>query len=235
MDVYGLLKLRIDFLRQLHERACRPFQDIRRQIEDGEPPFEPPYSEDGEPPFLAEWIEAEESIQVIGYSCLSMLSAALKLYFHEWERHLHISAKDPQLKCSFKKGWLKGYECYFRKTLGIGFDACEVPMLRLEEIARARNVAQHPDHLWGNTASFTDDDLEVLREPFFSSEVDRRLAESATEEGKWFLPVTLHVPPEKLAQAILDVLSFAAWLSSEIHRAKDWNDPVYDSSSGTEW
>ena len=61
-----------------------------QKIESEEPPFEPPYSEDGEPPFLAEWMEAEEGLQVVGRMCISMLSAALQLYFKTWEDELGL-------------------------------------------------------------------------------------------------------------------------------------------------
>lgn len=88
MDVFGLLKLRLDFIEQLHKRSCASFSQIKQQIEDEVPPYEPPYSEDGEPPFLAGWLEADESLQVLGYYCISMLAASLQLFFKTWETEL---------------------------------------------------------------------------------------------------------------------------------------------------
>ena len=178
MDVFSFLKLRLDFIKQLHERSCTPFVLIKQQIEDGVPPYEPPYSEDGEPPFLAEWLEADESLQVLGYACISMLAASLQLFLKTWEKELGRPAQ-PQYKTLFnKKGWINGYRQYFIDILGIDYANSPVEMIRLEEIVRARNIVQHPDFIGSNTVSFTDDDLEVLHEPFLSSEIDRRMSRS---------------------------------------------------------
>lgn len=47
----------------------------------------PPYGEDGEPPFLNEWIEADESLLVLGYACISMLAASFHLYLASSSSH----------------------------------------------------------------------------------------------------------------------------------------------------
>jgi hypothetical protein len=80
MDVGYFLRDRIAFIRQFFDGASLSFAEKKRKIEAGEDPFVPPYSEDGEPAFLDEWIEADESLQVLGYSCISMLAAALHLW-----------------------------------------------------------------------------------------------------------------------------------------------------------
>ena len=225
MDVFSFLKLRLDFIKQLHERSCTPFVLIKQQIEDGVPPYEPPYSEDGEPPFLAEWLEADESLQVLGYACISMLAASLQLFLKTWEKELGRPAQ-PQYKTLFnKKGWINGYRQYFIDILGIDYANSPVEMIRLEEIVRARNIVQHPDFIGSNTVSFTDDDLEVLHEPFLSSEIDRRMSRSFIGEGRWFLPLNLHVPPEKFEAALNDVARFAAWLDEKIYDVIGWNQP----------
>lgn len=225
MDVFGLLKLRLDFIKQLHERSCAPFVLIKQQIEDAVPPYEPPYSEDSEPPFLGEWLEADESLQALGYACISMLAASLQLFFKTWEKELGREAQ-PQYKTLFrKKGWIHGYRQYFIDILGIDYANAPVEITRLEEIVRARNIIQHPDLIGSNTVNFTDDDLEVLQEPFLSSEIDRRMSRSFSDEGRWFLPLSLHVPPEKLEVALSDVARFAAWLDEKIYDVMGWNQP----------
>lgn len=225
MDVFGFLKLRLEFIKQFHERSCAPFVLIKQQINDAVPPYEPPYSEDGEPPFLTEWIEADESIQALGYACISMLAASLQLFLKTWEKELRRPAL-PQYKTSFKNGgWVNGYRQYFIGTLKIDYANSPVELIRLEEIVRARNIVQHPDFIGSNTVSFTDDDLKALREPFFSSEVDWRVSRSFSNKGRWLLPLTLHVPPEKFEAALNDVAQFAAWLDEKIYDAKGWNQP----------
>lgn len=73
MDVQYFLSRRIDFIRQYYATASAPYVERKRKIEAEEEPFVPPYSEDGEPAFLKEWLEADESLHVLGYSCISML------------------------------------------------------------------------------------------------------------------------------------------------------------------
>lgn len=205
MDVFGFLKLRLDFIKQLHQRSCAPFMLIKQQIEDEIPPYEPPYSEDGEPPFIAEWLEADESVQVLGYSCISMLATSLQVFFKTWETELRNPAM-PQYKAIFKKkGWLNGYRQYFHDTLEVDFAKSPIPMIRLEEIVRARNAVQHPKNIVSNTVSFTDDDLKVLQEPFLSSEIDRRMQRGESDTGRWFLPLSLHVPPEKFETTLTQI------------------------------
>ena len=115
MDVHYFLNARLDFIRSFYRTAVQPFIEIKRKIEESEPPYIPPYSEDGEPPFLLEWLEAEESIQVLGYMCVSILSASLKLYFQIWKNELGFSIDDELRKTFKKEGWLHGYSSCFLK------------------------------------------------------------------------------------------------------------------------
>jgi hypothetical protein len=94
MDVNFFFNERIAFIRQFYDAASYPFVEKKRKIEAEEEPFIPPYSEDGEPPFLDEWIEADESLQVLGYSCISMLSAALQLYLITWANEIGFPASN---------------------------------------------------------------------------------------------------------------------------------------------
>jgi hypothetical protein len=84
MEVRYFLNRRIAFIRQLFETTSAPYIERIRKIEGEEEPFVPPYSEDGEPPFLEEWIEADESLHILAYSCVSMLAAAMHLYLEAW-------------------------------------------------------------------------------------------------------------------------------------------------------
>jgi hypothetical protein len=76
MDVLYFLKDRTQFIRQYYETAAEPFLEIMRKIDTGESPFDDLrfYPED-EPPFQAEWSHANTSLEVLGRSCISMLSA----------------------------------------------------------------------------------------------------------------------------------------------------------------
>lgn len=227
MDVFGFFKLRIEFVKQLHEKSCEPFERIKQQIENGVAPFEPPYSEDEEPPFLGEWIEADESIQVIGYSNLSILTSSFQLYFKTWEGELGSPAM-PSFKTHFGKGWLNGYRKYFSDILGLNFEDAPVKMIRLEEIIRARNLIQHPNDISSNRVMYSKKYLEVIKQPYLCSESDRNIAENHDLGCGGYLS-GLHVTPDKFIAALSDVMSFADWLDEKIHHEMKWYRPVqYD-------
>ena len=227
MDVHYFLNKRLEFIRSFHKTAAQPFIEIKRKIEESESPYIPPYSEDGEPPFLSEWLEAEESIQVLGYMCVSMLSASLKLYFQTWKDELGFSIDDELRKVFKKEGWLHGYSSYFLKHYGIKFPNIGVNLLLLEEIALARNMAQHPEYISTNIPFFSDKDIQKLGIPTFTSEVDRRM--SRLGEGKndgGLFPVSLHVNSEQLEFAIQEVGKLNDWLNSEIYTRVYKRKPV---------
>ena len=212
MDVRYFLEQRLAFIEQLYVNAAAPFVERQRKIEAEEEPFVPPYSEDGEPPFLTEWLEAKESLQVLGGSCISMLSASFHLYFKTWERRLGVPV-GPPLIAAFKKGWVNGYRVYFLRLFGIKFEdsSCDLPLL--EELVLARNRVQHPASITSQNAQYSDDDLKKLPSPFFIDERERELFSEGEEgERNWLMPPTIHVTPEKLLAAISEVRRFSVWL-----------------------
>jgi len=144
MDVRYFLSRRLDFIRQFYEMSSAPFIERKRLIEAEEEPFVPPYSEDPEPAYLEEWLEAEESLQVLGRTCISMLAAVFHLYFKTWERQIGVPV-DASLKGDFKNGWFNGYKAYFARHFRIRFEDGPFRLGVLEEIVLVRNRAQHPD------------------------------------------------------------------------------------------
>jgi len=217
MNVGFFLKKRTAFIRQLYNTASAPYIERMRKIEAEEDPFVPPYSEDGEPAFLEEWLEADESLHVLAYSCVSMLAAALHLYFKSWERQFGIPV-DNSLQSAFKKGWLNGYKVYFARHVGIQFDDSQVDLEVLGEIVLARNRVQHPECIFSHRTHYADDDLKKLPHPFFVDDRDRSLLTDVDEgEKSWLTPPTLHVTGEKLSAAIAEVERFTDWLEGEVN------------------
>jgi len=217
VDVRFFLRQRTEFIRQFYVNGTKEFFETQRKIEANEPPFEPPYSEDGEPPFLEEWQDADDSIQLVGYACVSMLSSALQLLFITWQRNLRLPAATP-FKKDFKKGWYNGYGAYFKHHIGIDFSQAPVKHQLIKEIILARNKAQHPTnilfHLVDSPMLNSDDD--DLR-PHFVEE--RFRPPEQTSESLWSLAglkQTLHVSEENLESAILEVEQFADWFEDQI-------------------
>lgn len=214
MDVQYFLNRRVNFIRQFYEIAAAPFIERKRQIEAEEAPFIPLYSEDPEPAFLEEWLEAEESLQVIGRTCISMLAAVFHLYFKTWERQIGIPVDD-SLRADFKNGWFNGYKAYFARHFRIRFEDSTVRLGVLEEIVLVRNRAQHPESITMDRSHYSDSDLKKLPHPFFIDENDASLF-SDNEEGEraWLMEPAIHVTAEKLFSVLSEVKRFSEWLEN---------------------
>jgi hypothetical protein len=217
MDVFYFFNRRLNFIRQLYATASAPYVERKRKIEAEEEPFVPPYSEDGEPAFLKEWLEADESLDVFAYSCVSMLAAALHLYLETWVSQSGVPL-DGALKKSFKKtGWFPRYKTHFSQRFAIDFEAYPGRFGLLEEVVLARNRFEHPPSITSLRTQYVDADLKKLPHPFFVDEREAALFTDAEErEIAWFIPPTLHVTEEQLLAAIAVAESFAKWFESEI-------------------
>jgi hypothetical protein len=218
MDIGFFLNERIKFIRQFYETSSTPYAERKRKIEAEEEPFSPPYSEDGEPPFLEEWVESDESLHVLAYSCVSMLAAALHLYFETWVSQSGCPVEESLKKTAFKKrGWFSGYKAHFSQRFAIQFDDAPVRYELIEEIILARNRIEHPTFITNQRMQYADSDIKNLRHPFFVDDREATLLSDADEgEKSWVFPPTLHVTAEKLHEAISEVERFIQWFEVEI-------------------
>jgi hypothetical protein len=80
MDANYFLNFRLDFIKNFYEVGSKPFTTIKYDIEEGIPPYEPPYSEDGDPPFELAWKQADDSLTLLGGACISMLAGSLHVF-----------------------------------------------------------------------------------------------------------------------------------------------------------
>ena len=219
MDVGYFLRDRVLFIRKFYVTASFAFVETKRKIEVGEDPFELPYSEDGEPHFYDEWIEADESLQVLGYSCLSMLSATLHLYFETWENKLGKNANNLFKSVFKKKGWFNGYRVYFLKCFEIDFTKSLTDIALLEEIVLTRNRIQHPDIIMTPRTSYLPSDMEKLPHKFFVNESELgQFTEIEESEKTWLFPPNVDITEEKLMKAIAEVEKFNIWIEGEINK-----------------
>ena len=216
MNVGFFLKQRTAFVRQFYDATSLPFVETKRKIEAGEEPFVPPYSEDEEPPFIAEWTEADESLQLLGYTCVSMLAAALHLYLKTWETESGTPVAG-LFKAEFKKSWISGYKAYFASSFGIHFDQGPTDLSLLEEIVLARNRVQHPHSIETQRAKYSASDIKKIPRVFFVDDWERYLcADAYNPEGSWLLLPSLHITKDKLITAIAEVEKFSDWLEPRI-------------------
>ncbi|MBY5325260.1 hypothetical protein [Rhizobium leguminosarum] len=223
MEVHEFLRLRTAFIRRHYETAAEPFRQIIRKIEAGEEPYEPPYSEDGEPPFLEEWSEAKTSLEILGATCVSMLSESLKLYFMTWERELGVQCAT-QLPDEFSrnkgKGFINGYKVCFGRLLRTDWSDCPADWDVIEQVALARNDAQHAKHIHDMGMEHNPKVRKKHPMPFFLSEDEKRMIEAdQILDHPWF-GLSLVVTHETLYKAIAQVESLTAWMEEPLFDVK---------------
>jgi hypothetical protein len=88
MDAFLILRHKLRSIERFYNIASDSFAEIKRKIEAGEAPFEPPpfdpEYDDTEPPFTEEWIEADEFQNVVGQAAITLLHSALKDYLDDF-------------------------------------------------------------------------------------------------------------------------------------------------------
>ena len=218
MDLRYFLDGRIAFIRQLYATASEPYFERKRKIEVHEEPFVPPYGEDGEPPFLEEWLEADESLQVLAYSCISMLAAALHLYLESWVKQGGVVVDESLKKSVFKqRGWFAGYDAHFTKHFNVAFNTGPSNLKLVEEVVLVRNRIEHPPSIADQKTQYSASDLKHLRHPFFVDKTEMALLGYSDEaEVPRFMLPTVHVTAVQLLAAVEEVERFAAWFDPAI-------------------
>lgn len=217
MDVLWFLTERTRFIRSFYDGAASSFVETKRKIEAHEEPFVPPYTEDDEPPFFAEWEDAQTSIEVLGQTCLSMLSDAMKLYFGRWADDLGINCVEIAGKNTFKdEGFFRGYRKSFEKVLGIDWTDSGANLKMLEEVIHARNSAQHPDSITTMNVRHKGAHAVPVRDLFFIADWGRAaMAEKDEPSDSLFLTLLygpLEVSREALFAALDEFEKLASWL-----------------------
>jgi hypothetical protein len=175
MDVDWFLKERTKFIRQYYAAAITPFEALKSQIENGEEPYQTLYSEDGELPFQGEWSDADASVQVVGRTCVTLLSESVKLYFQTWEELFGVKCQ-PALAPLFKKqGFVAGYKECFRRMAELNWEECPADLSIIEQIVLARNVAAHHSGDVGTmSVPYPKKGREKLESPLFLHDYEKR-------------------------------------------------------------
>ena len=226
MDVVYFLKERTDFIRLYYDRCVVPFAQIKHQIENQLVPFnDPPYSENSEPPYLTEWMDADAGIQIVGLSCVSLLSDSLKLYFSSLQhRVIGFEFGDEETKKkAFKDGFVGAYAGILGYILETDWSDCPADLNVIEQIVLARNRGQHGGDLTSFRVSHDQHTLNKYPLPFFANEDEReswRLDEG-TATSSLLMP-NVEVTRETLFAAIDHVEKLAAWINGRMDKAAEW-------------
>ena len=222
MNVQFFLRERTKFIRHYYRTAAQPFQSAMSAIQDGAPPYDnPPFDDSGEPPFLEDWIEAKTALEVLGRSCVSMLSGSFDLYLKRWEEMRNISWKGNERRKVLRKKGIRGYLAAIAKIVPMDLNTCEADLDIVEQVTLARNRDQHPDDIFTMQVCHSDSDLEKFPLPFFADDVEMRIfadeVEMRVNKGLddtsifWFNP-SVQVSPERFEVAVHTVEKFAEWL-----------------------
>ncbi|MBY5405906.1 hypothetical protein [Rhizobium leguminosarum] len=222
MDIAYFSKLRTDFIRMYYRESHKPFNDLKAAIEAKEPPFdEPPdrYNWEGdEPPYLTEWLEAEMALNVLGYSCLSMLSNSLKLAFQNMENVFGFQPTEEERKL-FKDGFVNGYKHVLTEILNTDWSDCPADFAIIEQVVLARNITQHLVDYSGFDAYH--DEKTVKKHPrlFFVSGNKTEL--ELEYDAPWFSR-RIEVTEADLFKAIDEVEKLIEYIMSRENKAREW-------------
>ncbi|MFZ3328055.1 MAG: hypothetical protein WA231_20165 [Methylocella sp.] len=223
MNVLYFLRKRTKFIRRFYENAGEPFHATIRKIDAGEAPFDaPPYDEDqdGEPPFMEEWDEANTALEMLGRSCISMLSASLQLYFKTWESEIGIVWEPGERERLFKKGFLPAYRKCFGDVLNLSWDDCKLDFEIIEQVVLARNRDQHPECISTMRLTHALKDLQKHPQPFFISDHEQKMFFDPDMAGISWMRPTLHVSSDTMVAAIKEVELLCEWMEERMLAAK---------------
>lgn len=220
MDVEFFLTERTKFIRAFYDDAISSFAERKRLIECEKSPFEPPYSEDGEPAFLSEWIDAEAGIELIGRTCVSMLSDSLKLYFSEWERQLGITCRNKCKKQFKERGFLHGFRTCFQQNTYVDWTNGPFDLDVIEQVILARNDSQHPTEITNLSVGHKGAVREGKRSLVFVREVERDLIPEVGSLGWSIMSPKIHVTRENLFEAIENIEGLVKWLEPQLFAVK---------------
>lgn len=220
MDMEFFLKQRTKFIRRFYVDAVSPFFEKVRKIEEGEPPYEPPYSQDDEPPFMEEWIESHEAIQLVGRTCVSMLSDSLKLYFGSWERELGCHNREKHKSLFKKRGFVAGYQACFQELTASDWELGPFDLKVIEQVVLARNDSQHPSHLTSVGSKHRLSLAAGFRQLFFAKAPDLDWIAEEGSLGWGIMTPNLDISQDKLFEAIDQVENLAEWLEPLLFQVK---------------
>ncbi|APC19369.1 hypothetical protein BLL42_28525 (plasmid) [Pseudomonas frederiksbergensis] len=213
MDVRYFLEQRTVFVRHYFDEASAPFLETIRKIDAGEAPFEPPHFDpetmSDEPAFLDEWLRAQTGLEVVGQTCVSMLSESLKVLFATYERNAGLDCENECGRAAFAKGFIRGYRICFAKH-GVNWANCPADFSILEQVVLARNTSQHVNWITDTRANHKPATLRKYPSPLFVSDYEKDLMKDCG--GRWLIDPAIHVTREDLHAAIGEVEKLAVWL-----------------------
>ena len=232
MDTDYFFKSRASFIRMYYDAAVKPFAELRTAIEDKLPPFDnPPYSEDPEPPYLSEWMDTWTAEQVLGLSCVSLLSDSLKIYFSTLKTRVIRFSFDDEDK-AYRNGFLAAFLEALGEILDTDWSDCPANMAVIEQIVLARNRGQHG----GDITTFeVTHDAHILKKhpvPFFASSEDLQEWPPGAGSLASLIKPKIAVSRTQLFEAIEEVEKLVDYVEGRSHKIRDWHAAMRQRAGG---
>lgn len=207
MDYLALLQMRIQFLERFHGVACAPFEEKMRKINESEEPYDPNLEEDGSFRFTEEMDDAQHSVDIVRFTCLTLLAGAFQFFLYQ---RLDSLDSDWRSKVGKKGNWFRKVEEYCRETHGIDFAAAGVDLDFIEQVILARNDFAHPLSLWNEVRQSTEH-FQKYPTPSFADDMELFIRALSPESQP--SPIRLKALPEQMAAAFQDIMRLATHLS----------------------
>lgn len=202
---------KLNFIRRFYEITSEPFIETKRKIDQHEEPFGVSDVEDGEPPFLVEWLEADQSLNVLGKTCLCLLQNSLTDYLKGFNQHYAPVDENVTLENVGGKG-LEKYRRMFFGRFNIDWATSPVDIDLLEEINLARNDIQHGGTFYNLEHRQDEKYFNRFPDSIFADEFERELLPAA---GAGAQPYRITVSRDNLFAAIQSVEEFCTYLDNE--------------------
>ncbi len=216
MDILHFLKIRLHFAHYFFETAGTPFTNIKKAIENEEPPFVRLYDESGEPPYLCEWLDADTGIDSVGLTTLSMIASSLQLFLNDWVKLRLEHRTDYRYNRKDAQGWFNAYKKIFRKV-GLALDECSADLDLIEQAILARNRGQHPEFISSLHTTYSRSDLGRFPSPYFSTDDFRTEADVDSEKSSWWLSPKVFVDVDRLIRLAHEIENLCSWLEESYY------------------
>jgi hypothetical protein len=224
MDIKYFALNRVEFISKFYEKALFPFVETKRLVEDNKPPYVAVEYESDEPPFLSEWIDADQSVDLLGMQCASLLCSTLKLFLEEslknvFRRNSHrvteFIKKENAYKAGFRKGWLNGYRELFETEFNLNWKESSVNLILIEELVLLRNRGQHPEYITDISNSYSKKDMSKVPSPFFIDNAH------GNKNLYSFVAPIIKPQPDKMKAAFDECIKLINWLENSLD---DWSE-----------
>lgn len=208
MDYLAILEDHLGFIERFYKGAAEPFETTPQKIEAGEEPFAPRYApgdHDG-PEYLAEWVEADACLSVVGSSTLGLLAKAV----HDYLRAFVEREVGPK---KISGSWFDHYCRFLENNTAFRWENSPVSKGQIEQISLSRNDFIHDpmiDNTWPEQC-----EQHFKKYPVSAFADKLHLAAMTGERDKPEFPIALKVTRENLTAHIEYVRQFCKFVEAE--------------------